>query len=277
MQLPLEDNYEDVLGKAMRGRGLTPEQLAGKAGITVEQTRAVLGGAFEAETARRLARELELGPERVVALGEKTYHPDPVSVEPGVLQFNTPFDDMTVNAYLVWDPATRDAAVFDTGTDVSDLLEAARARELKIVAIYLTHAHGDHIYDLDRLMEKTKVPAFAPVAEPVDGAMPFEPGTEFEIGGIKVRTRLTWGHARGGVTYMIDGLEKPVAICGDAMFAGSMGGGMISYADALRTNREEILSLPGETVLCPGHGPMTTVTEQKKANPFFPERKQGGV
>jgi glyoxylase-like metal-dependent hydrolase (beta-lactamase superfamily II) len=54
------------------------------------------------------------------------------------------------------------------------------------------------------------------------------------------------------------------------MFAGSMGGGMISYADALRTNREQILSLPDETILAPGHGPLTTVGEQKRRNPFFP-------
>ena len=54
------------------------------------------------------------------------------------------------------------------------------------------------------------------------------------------------------------------------MFAGSMGGGMISYADALRTNREQILSLSDETILAPGHGPLTTVGEQKQRNPFFP-------
>ena len=62
-------------------------------------------------------------------------------------------------------------------------------------------------------------------------------------------------------------------VVGDALFAGSMGGGMVSYADALRTNREKIMSLPDETVLCPGHGPMTTVGEEKKHNPFFPEFK----
>ena len=50
-----------------------------------------------------------------------------------------------------------------------------------------------------------------------------------------------------------------------------MGGGGISYEDALKTNRESILSLPDETVLCPGHGPLTTVGEQKQVNPFFPD------
>jgi glyoxylase-like metal-dependent hydrolase (beta-lactamase superfamily II) len=53
------------------------------------------------------------------------------------------------------------------------------------------------------------------------------------------------------------------------MFAGSMGGGMVSYADALRNNREQILTLPDATIVCSGHGPLTTVGEQKHANPFF--------
>jgi glyoxylase-like metal-dependent hydrolase (beta-lactamase superfamily II) len=60
-----------------------------------------------------------------------------------------------------------------------------------------------------------------------------------------------------------------VAAVGDALFAGSIGGGQISWADALRTTRDEILSLPNETVLAPGHGPLTTVAEEKAHNPCF--------
>ena len=75
------------------------------------------------------------------------------------------------------------------------------------------------------------------------------------------------------MTDVINGLDSPVAIVGDAIFAGSMGGGIVSYSDALRTNREKIMTLPDETILCPGHGPMTTVMEEKKHNPFFPEFK----
>jgi len=62
-----------------------------------------------------------------------------------------------------------------------------------------------------------------------------------------------------------------VAVVGDSLFAGSMGGGMISYFEALENNRAKVFSLPNETVLCPGHGPLTTVGEEKQHNPFFPE------
>ena len=66
-------------------------------------------------------------------------------------------------------------------------------------------------------------------------------------------------------------LLDPLAVVGDALFAGSMGGGMVSYQDALRTNREKIMTLPDETIICPGHGPMSTIAEEKQNNPFFPE------
>jgi hydroxyacylglutathione hydrolase len=91
------------------------------------------------------------------------------------------------------------------------------------------------------------------------------------MGRLKLKALHTHGHSVGGLSYVISGLPCPVAIVGDAIFAGSMGGGMVSYQDALRTNRDKIMTLPDETVLCPGHGPITTVKEEKEHNPFFPE------
>ena len=58
------------------------------------------------------------------------------------------------------------------------------------------------------------------------------------------------------------------------LFAGSMGGGIISWEDALANNRKHIFSLPDDTVLCPGHGPLTSVREEKRNNPFYPEFKK---
>ena len=86
---------------------------------------------------------------------------------------------------------------------------------------------------------------------------------------MQIETRQTSGHSRGGITYVISGLPRRIAVVGDAMFAGSMGGGLVSYQEALRTNREQILTLPDNTILCCGHGPLTTVGEEKLHNPFF--------
>jgi glyoxylase-like metal-dependent hydrolase (beta-lactamase superfamily II) len=60
---------------------------------------------------------------------------------------------------------------------------------------------------------------------------------------------------------------------GDALFAGSMGGGMVSWEQALRTNRAQLFSLPDDTIVVPGHGPLTTIGEEKAHNPFYPEFK----
>ena len=87
------------------------------------------------------------------------------------------------------------------------------------------------------------------------------------IDSLSLVAKHTHGHSVGGLTYVIDGFEKPVAVAGDAIFAGSMGGGMISYADALQTNRVKISFLT--TILCPGHGPMTTVQEENRTTHFF--------
>lgn len=268
--LPLEDQFNDVLGKAARGLGRSPTELAAKTGLTEEKVPAVLAGEFDAAAVRKLASALELAPDRVVALGEGCYRPAPIALN-GLAAFNTPFDDMTVNAYLVWDAVAGTAAVFDTGSDVSDILDRAAELKVRIEQVFITHAHGDHIFDLERLLEKTRATAWAPEGESVPGAENFSPGRSFSIGALTVETRLTCGHARGGVTYVVKGLERDLAVCGDALFAGSMGGGLVSYADALRTNRAEIFSLPLNTVIAPGHGPLTTVAEERANNPFFPE------
>jgi len=149
------------------------------------------------------------------------------------------------------------------------MLDFAANHGLKVKQIFITHIHTDHVMDLARLVEKTGAHAWVCDKEPIAGAEPFSVGRSFQIGGLKIETRLTSGHAAGGVTYFIQGLSQPVAIVGDSMFAGSMGGGMVSYADALRNNREQILTLPDATIICSGHGPLTTVGEQKQANPFF--------
>ena len=98
-----------------------------------------------------------------------------------------------------------------------------------------------------------------------------EEGFQLSLGSLKLNALHTHGHSKGGVSYQINGLPSPVAIVGDALFAGSIGGGMVSYADALRTNREKLMTLPDATIICPGHGPMSTIGEEKLYNPFFPE------
>lgn len=270
MAIPLEDNYMDVLAKAQRGLRISDAELAEKSGLTTLQIGKLKAGQADRGALASLTAVLALKKEALWELAEGRSAPPPLEVA-GLCVFNTPFEDMTVNSYLVYDPETKKAAAFDTGADASPLLEALREKGLRLEALFLTHAHGDHVLEMDRIVEKTGARAWIGSREALEGAEPFVAGRKFAAGGLEIETRLTWGHSPGGITYVLRGLERPVAVVGDALFASSMGGGMVSYKDALNTNRESIFSLPDPTVLCPGHGPLTTVDHEKKFNPFFPE------
>lgn len=266
---PLEDNFNDVIGKAQRGLKWTDEQLAAKAGVSVAEVARAKEGAFDESVVARLAPALNLGAKTLVALGKKSWSPrDPGNIS-GLAMFTTSYGDMTVNSFLVWDPKSKAAAFFDTGADSSGMLKALADHQLKPEVILLTHTHPDHIADLAKLKSATGVKAWVCELEALDGAESFAAGKKFALGALHIETLQTSGHSRGGITYVITGLSRPVAVVGDSIFASSMGGGAVSYEDALRNNREQILTLPGDTIICPGHGPMTSVAEEKEHNPFF--------
>ena len=271
--IPLEDNAADIIGKAQRGLQISDSQLAETSGIAVDQIRSARdGGAIDEAMIRALAPPLGLHVDSLLKLSRNEWTPEDVEPIEGLAQFNTTYGDMTVNAYLVWDPKSRKAAAFDTGADAREMLKRAAVEDLTFMMILLTHSHPDHIEDLDGLSSGSGAPLYAPEHEPVADATIIGEGDEFELGSLKIETRLTSGHSPGGLTYVVRGLARPVAIVGDSMFAGSMGGGAISFDDALRNNLEKILTLPDETIVCPGHGPLTTVGKEKRENPFFAGR-----
>jgi len=268
--IPLEDNFADVVGKAQRGLKLSDDVAATRAGISVAELGTFKDGQFNEAVARKLARALDLGADTLVELGKKAWYPPSHQLD-GLAQFNTTYHDMTVNSYVVCDPKTKEAIVFDTGATAQPMLDFARQNGLKIQFILLTHTHVDHIADLKNLKATTGAPVYVGEKELFADAEAFAAGKTFHVGSLKIESRQTSGHASGGITFVVSGLGRRVAVVGDALFACSMGGGMISYEEALRTNRKEIFSLPDDTIVCPGHGPLTTVGEQKRHNPFYPE------
>jgi hydroxyacylglutathione hydrolase len=269
MAIPLEDNAGDVIGKAQRGLRLSDSQLAEKSGASAEQIRKLREGDVDQKTIDQVAPVLQLNARTLLELAAGKWQPEKIDMFDGLAQFATDYNGMGVNSYLVWDPETRDAAVFDTGADCREMLSKIGKENLRVKLILLTHAHPDHIADLPRLREETGAPIFISSRELIPGAEAIEEGKHFRLGKIDINTRLTWGHSPGGMTYVVTGPVRSIAIVGDSLFAGSMGGGSVSYEDAIRNNLEKILTLPDETIICPGHGPMTTVGEEKIHNPFF--------
>lgn len=274
MTVPLEDHYNDVLTKALGGLKLNLDEAAARAGLDPARLRPVLEGAFDEAAVRRLAPLLDLGTEPLVALGKHEYEPR-VTPPDGLLGFNTPYSDFFVNAYMAWDAESSQAVVFDTGSDGEAILRAAEERGLTIALLLVTHTHHDHIMCLDALRKATRAPAYVSALEPTAGAEPLAEGQTFQVGRLSITPLKTSGHSRGGTSYLVTGLKKPVVVVGDALFAASMGRGNVSYRDALANNRRAIFTLPDETVIAPGHGPLTTVGLEKRNNPFYPEFQRG--
>lgn len=274
--LPLEDQATDVLAKAQRGLGLSDADLADLAGVTPADLKALKAGEPVDDEAAlaRVADALNLDAPALADLAAGTWQPA-VSHGPTTFEtITTPFGgDMSVNAYLVWDREGGTAVLFDTGTDAAPIREALRAHDLTLEAIFLTHTHGDHIEALGNLRE-LGCDVFVPERErgAVPTAVPAMEGQHWSLGELKIEARLTRGHTVGGLTYVVELANTPpmLAIVGDALFSASQGGmSAASYAEALQLNRDHILSLPEDTILCPGHGPLSTVGQERRHNPFY--------
>lgn len=273
MTLPLEDNFEDIIGKAQRGLGLNSEMLTAKAGISSQELEALRVGTVNEVPARLVAAALGLHADSLLAIGRRSWCPAPVALD-GLLVFTTTWDDMTVNAALVFDPASRDAVLIDCGTDAHAITSAIAAHGLRLRHILITHTHPDHVAALPEL--RTQFPdatVHVGHGESCDGGQAVHGGDTFACGSLRIEARETSGHAVCGISYVITGLSRPLVCVGDALFAGSMGGGMVSWEQALRTNRTQLFTLPADTVVVPGHGPLTTIGEEKAHNPFYPEFK----
>jgi hydroxyacylglutathione hydrolase len=287
-RIPIEDDFNDVINKAQRGLKIPDEQLAVEAGISLEELVAVKRGAPVVETIRRVARPLRLSPRALETLALKAWYPEQPVFPHGFAMFNTYFPhakislDIRVNSYLVWDGRTRTAAAFDTGANCSRMMEFIKTEKLVMLYVFLTHTHDDHIADLDRLACFSKATVWASEREPAPfhGSLRFKENATFNMGGVAIKALLTSGHSPGQTTYFVTGLSWPLAIVGDSLFAGSMGGSEDRYLEQYDNNLTKIFTLPRDTVLAPGHGPLTTVAQELKHNPFFaqePAAKRPGA
>lgn len=265
----LEDFCEDIINKAQNGLKLSNSELCSKAGISNESLEKVKEGFFDEKIIRQIAAILKLDEENLLIAGKKAWMPKEVKID-GLKQYVSKYFEMLVNAYVAWDSETSLGVIFDTGSDAQEMI--ADIEKLKIIPkmLLLTHSHGDHIADMKALRK-----AFPDLRigihkkEIIDGAEEIMEGMVFNVGKLRIQARRTSGHSVGGLTYVIEGLARPIAVVGDALFAGSMGGASSAFEEAKENNIKQIFSLPDETVICPGHGPMTTVKEEKEHNPFY--------
>ena len=200
------------------------------------------------------------------------------------------------NCYLLSDDETKSAVLVDPGDEAAKLIQALKGYDLQ--EIWLTHAHFDHVGALAELQEVYSIPTrLHPADEPLlasaaSSAARFglrlrQPNVEYEplvdaqilsFGGHEVRCLFTPGHAPGHIAFYFPddgsggGPDGGIVIAGDALFQGSIGrtdlpGG--NQAQLIQSIRSQLLTLPEETVVYPGHGPETTIGHEAKTNPFL--------
>ena len=207
-----------------------------------------------------------------------------------MLQYLTiPVTAFQQNCSLVWDDATKQAAIIDPGGDLDELLAQADSRGLKLEQIWLTHAHIDHAGGTAELAARLK-PIIGPHPGdqfwidglPQQGAMfGFPPSETFtptrwlhdgdtvELAGHVLHVRHCPGHTPGHVVFHSPGMKR--AFVGDVLFAGSIGrtdfpGG--NHQQLLDSIAQRLWPMGDDTVFIPGHGPESTFGRERRSNPY---------
>ena len=201
-----------------------------------------------------------------------------------------PVGILQCNCSVVGDEATHEAMVIDPGADISAILAILQRHGLQVKQIVVTHAHLDHVGGAMELKKATGAPillnerdsmllAMLPVQAQwlgmknpgkveIDGNP--KRGDRVEAGSLSGQVLFTPGHTEGSICLYFE--PEKMLIAGDTLFAGSIGrtdlpGG--SYQKILRSLHHEVLALPDEVTVVPGHGPLTTIGAERAENPFL--------
>ena len=271
----LEDHLGDIIAKGRGASGVSAPVAAAAAGLSEAEFTALeeTGNTSRPVNFQALAGSLGLNAAKLerIAKGWLPATPD-LALWRELRQISTTANGMAVHCYLVWDEGSHEAALFDTGWDAAPIFKLIEENDLTPRHLFLTHMHQDHVAALGGIRAKFPKLHLHTNSKTAPAQNRNRSNDFTHLGSLRITNRDTPGHAEEGVTYIVGGWPEDaphVAVVGDAIFAGSIGCGNQSWDLARQKVREQIFSLPPETLICPGHGPLTTVGEEKANNPFF--------
>ena len=279
MYTQLEDEFGDVVGKARRGQEIAVAALADRVGLTAGDIAKIEDYELvpAADVIERLAQALGLHPGKLQASAAQAFFPsDPAgrSIAGSQVEMMVLGSGFLMNGYIIGCAATGRAAIIDPGFDADKILQRLVASGLTVEQILLTHGHQDHISALAEISQATNAPTrihsgdlalTGSLAGQIEGEL--AEGDVVSIGELRFEVRATPGHTAGGISLV----HGEMAFVGDALFAGSLGGtrSVDNYRMQRQAVAEKLLGLDANVALFPGHGPATTVGEEREHNPFF--------
>ena len=271
----LEDDFTDILRKAKRGTGTSDADLAAKTGLPAGDLDDFATGRRvpSDDEARAIARVLGLDPGKLADAAAQRWQP--VVHVPADVRHH-PQDPHPSNGYLFFLEDGRTAALIDPAGIAANLLKAINQGPYALRYILITHKHADHcdatgeiaraFPDAQIVMHRSDSAAIGALAK---RALPIVDGDELPFGdAAAIRMLHTPGHTDGSSCFLF----KSTLFTGDTLFAGSVGvafGDVSTYRDILDGVRTKIFALDDATVLMPGHGPPSTVGQERMHNPFF--------
>ena len=282
----LEDLFGDVVGKSRRGQGLSVKYVADSLGLDLNKWKDLERYAWipDKATIARIGSLLGLDIGKLQFSADGAYFPlEPygnsisgvhVEMIPLHEDPNQQTDSMTMNGYLLVCPNTNKAAFIDPGFEFDKIMGLIEKNTTYLEKILITHGHYDHISSLRELAQETGAEVFVSSKDAImlnddvdliTGQV--EGNDRLKVGNIELRVAETKGHTPGGISYVGQGF----AFVGDALFAGSLGGTRKKENFDVQKSAVErnIFSLIESSVVFPGHGPATTVGEERKYNPFY--------
>jgi len=276
--MPLEDDFCDIIKKARMGQAWSVEDVARVTGLPGADITALERGDEPRDRAevRALATTLglRLGPLEQIVL--EKWVPQPIPSIPEIETIQGDINGYAVNGYIVHDSG--EALLVDTAYNAPAMIAWLESHRLRLTAICLTHGHADHAEGIRDLLARWQVPVYLGADDvsllhwkpSEDRLTAPNDGCAISVGRLRVHCLATPGHTPGGICYRVDADSQRVCFVGDTLFAGSIGRSNPStlYQTHLRSVRTQVLGLPPDYRLLPGHGPATTVREELEHNPF---------